>query len=228
MGIDGAPPSVPATRAAAVADELRRRIQTGVLAPGTRLRQAEIAAWFGVSTTPVREAFTVLAKQGLVRHDVHRGVTVYPPTVDDVRENFEIRLALEPLATELAAERAEEHDLKVLDEQVEQLGRAVEGFATGDDLAAYERLDRVFHLRIFAIAHRPRLLEMIESLRDAAVAYAHLHRPSGVDRELLLALQEQHRLLAERLRRGDAPGARRVATDHVWLTGQGASPADPS
>src|ERR1700742_4105097 len=91
------------TRAAAVAEELRRLILSGELPAGTRLRQVELAQRFNVSTTPVREAFTVLARQGLVRHDVQRGVVVFTPTVGDVLENYEIRIALESLATEIAA-----------------------------------------------------------------------------------------------------------------------------
>src|SRR3954449_378144 len=91
------------TRAAAVAEELRRLILSGELKAGTRLRQVELAQRFNVSTTPVREAFTVLARQGLVRHDVQRGVVVFSPSEKDVRENYELGIALEPLATEIAA-----------------------------------------------------------------------------------------------------------------------------
>jgi DNA-binding GntR family transcriptional regulator len=86
-----------------VAEELRRLILSGELKAGARLRQVELAQRFNVSTTPVREAFTVLARQGLVRHDVQRGVVVFSPSEKDVRENYELRIALEPLATEIAA-----------------------------------------------------------------------------------------------------------------------------
>ena len=65
-----------ATRAAAVAEELRRLILSGELAPGTHLRQVELAERFNVSTTPVREALGLLARQGLVRHDVQKGVDI--------------------------------------------------------------------------------------------------------------------------------------------------------
>jgi DNA-binding GntR family transcriptional regulator len=64
------------TRAAAVADELRRMIRAGELAPGTPLRQDHLAAQFGVSSTPVREALTTLVRERLVRYDPHRGARV--------------------------------------------------------------------------------------------------------------------------------------------------------
>src|SRR5262249_47844344 len=104
----------PRTRAAAVAETLRRRIINGDLPPGTRLRQTEVAEQFSVSTTPVREAFTSLAREGFVRQDAHRGVEVFKPTEADIQENYEIRLALEPLAAEIAATSISEDDLALL------------------------------------------------------------------------------------------------------------------
>ena len=65
------------TTAKMVAGMLRDQIQDGGLAPGTRLRQNEIAERFGVSTTPVREAFAQLQAEGLVRIDPHRGAVVF-------------------------------------------------------------------------------------------------------------------------------------------------------
>src|SRR5918992_4459068 len=86
------------TTAKVVAERLRSEIQHGTLAPGTRLRQNDVARRFGVSTTPVREAFAQLQAEGLVRIDPHRGAVVFHPSVDDVLEFYEIREALESLA----------------------------------------------------------------------------------------------------------------------------------
>jgi DNA-binding GntR family transcriptional regulator len=69
-------------------------IQARELEPGQRLRQAEVAARFGVSTTPVREAFTALAQEGFVRQDAHRGVVVFEPSLEELTETFEIREVL--------------------------------------------------------------------------------------------------------------------------------------
>ena len=90
-------------------------IRTGELPAGTHLRQNEIASRFGVSSTPVREAFTSLAREGLVRQDAHRGVVVFVPSREDLEQNYEIRIALEPLATELAAKNVTNDDLARLD-----------------------------------------------------------------------------------------------------------------
>jgi len=60
---------------------------------------------------------------------------------------------------------------------------------------------------------------MIESLRDAAAAYAHLYAVTDDGAQLLAALQAQHEQLVAALRRGDTEAASRIAADHVWLTG---------
>ena len=197
-----------ATRAQAVADEIRRLILTGELEPGTRLRQVELAERFNVSTTPVREAFGLLARQGLVRHDVQRGVVVFTPTVRDVLENYEIRLALEPLATELAAQRIGDADLERLDGVVARM-RAT------DDGLAYLALNRDFHRAIYAAADRPRLLEIIESLRDAFEAYLQFDAAVRPDPQYFARGHAEHEAIAAALRARAPEDARRLMEEHL-------------
>jgi len=216
------------TLAMTVAAELRRMIQAGELAAGAPLRQGELAERFGISTTPVREALVTLTREGLIRHDAHRGALVFPPTPEDIRENFEIRLALEPLATGLAAAGLGDRELEELKRLVARLGEVVRDRLSAFDPARYEELDREFHRHIFRAAGRPRLFEMIESLRDAAAAYAHLDASADSGATLLAALQAQHEQLVAALQRTDAEAATRIAADHVWLTGSrhGFEPGD--
>ncbi|MBS1886085.1 MAG: GntR family transcriptional regulator [Actinobacteria bacterium] len=70
---------VPTTKAGVAAQKLRRMIVLGELKAGTRLRQAETAELLGTSTTPGREAFATLAREGLIHHDAHRGAVVTAP-----------------------------------------------------------------------------------------------------------------------------------------------------
>src|SRR5688572_20697813 len=91
-------PIRPRTAAEAVATRLRQEIQAGEHAPGTPLRQTEVARRLGVSTTPVREAFALLQADGLVRIDRYRGAVVFRPTAEELRDAYEIREALELLA----------------------------------------------------------------------------------------------------------------------------------
>lgn len=155
------------TRASAVAERLRAMIRSGELAPGTHLRQAHLAADFGVSTTPVREAFVALAREGLVRQDAHRGVVVFSPSIDELNELYEIRLALEPLATELAATQIGDAELAALARILAQMQTARPD--------RFVELNAEFHVRIYGAARRPRLREMIEEVREPAAHYVNLN-----------------------------------------------------
>jgi DNA-binding GntR family transcriptional regulator len=196
---------LPATRSEAVAAELRRLIQSGELAPGARLRQAEIAARFGMSTTPVREAFMILAREGVVRQDAHRGVVVFEASLDELTETYEIREVLEGLAAELAAGKLTDEDLAALDSIVEEMRSAKP--------ARYVELNREFHRRIYGAAGRPRLFEMIEQLRDLSRSYNYMtvqqYDPAYRDQ-----VQREHEAINETLHKG-SKRAGRLVREHI-------------
>jgi DNA-binding GntR family transcriptional regulator len=197
---------VPLTRTDAVAAELRRLIQSGELPPGSRLRQTEIARRFGVSTTPVREAFASLAREGLVRQDAHRGVVVFEPSLEELHENYEIRGALEGLATELAVPRLHAHDLDDLRALVDEMRRV------GDE--DFPALNHAFHTRIYAATGRPRLAEMIESLREAAASYLAMTVRS-TDPRYRAAVQDEHDQILGALHAREAKRAGELMKAHL-------------
>src|SRR5690606_2540701 len=88
-----------------VLEEIRRRILTGRLSPGQALVETDLAAQFGVSKTPVREALKTLAGTGLVVMSQYRGVTVRMVDADMAREVYDVRLLLEPEALGRAVRR---------------------------------------------------------------------------------------------------------------------------
>jgi DNA-binding GntR family transcriptional regulator len=94
---------------------LRDRILHGVVAPGDRLNEVEIAGELGVSRGPIREALQRLASDGLVELQAHRGAFVRRLGPAEVRDLFEVRLALETTVARLAAERATDAQLADLD-----------------------------------------------------------------------------------------------------------------
>jgi DNA-binding GntR family transcriptional regulator len=104
----------------ALVDELAATIQSRVLSgeipAGTRLRQESLAAEFGVSRTPVREALRKLQASGLVEVQPRRGAIVRVPSPRDVREAYEVRAELEGLAAELAATRIRDDEVRRLRE----------------------------------------------------------------------------------------------------------------
>jgi len=193
---ESAQTSLGLTRSAAVANELRRLIHSGEFPAGTRLRQVDIAERFAVSTTPVREAFTSLAKEGLVRQDTHRGVIVFAPSSDDLMQNYEIRLTLEPLAARIAASNATADEIAQLAELLE-----VMRVALIDDTARYgAMLNPLFHATIYQAARRPRLAELIQQLRDASAAYVQLLLVKPQPLSYLEAAQAGHAEIVAALR----------------------------
>ena len=90
----------------AIQESLRDAIISGTFAPGDRLRETPIAAHFGVSSTPVREALRQLEAEGLVTLFPRRGAIVVAMSSTEVRELYEIRLLVEPHTTRQAALRA--------------------------------------------------------------------------------------------------------------------------
>jgi DNA-binding GntR family transcriptional regulator len=205
------PLATPLTRADAVAAELRRMILSGELAGGERLRQQEIAERFGVSTTPVREAFTALAREGLVRQDAHRGVVVFEASPADVRENFEIRAALESLAAELAAKAITAEELAELDELLAEMGKVVRR-----DPAYHNRvLNPRFHAIINGAARRPRLLALVDSLRAAAATYQALLVNTDLSDEYINAVQAEHEEIVAALRARAPKRAAQAVRKHV-------------
>jgi len=163
-GLDG-----PRTISGAVAARLRQEIVAGELPAGARLRQVEIARRLGVSTTPVREALAALQREGLVTLHPQRGAVVFLPSVDDLREHYEIRIALEELAVGKAAERFEP-------EWAQPLEALLEEMRTGPQADRYLALNQQFHSELYAHSGRERLVEMIAGLRDASSAYLNIFR----------------------------------------------------
>src|SRR3954471_18567517 len=114
-------PNVFLSKSDAAYAEIRERILSGALAPGSVLAQYELAESLHMSITPLREALRRLRGEGLVELDVHRDARVAPLHVNEARELFEIRLSLDPLGAELAARRRTLADLKAMRESVAQL-----------------------------------------------------------------------------------------------------------
>jgi DNA-binding GntR family transcriptional regulator len=193
-----------------IAAALRHDIVTGRLAAGARLRQVEIAQRFGVSTTPVREAFALLQSDGLVRIDTHRGVTVFLPTMQDLIEHYEIRRALEMLAAEKAAERFQPQDASSLVAILDEMR------ATSDPVRYVER-NQAFHLALYRLSGRSRLVAMIEDLRNASLAYNHLYAAADVPRDAE-RLDAEHREILAACQANDPARAAAAVRDHVSQT----------
>src|ERR671937_1247574 len=98
------------TMAEAALDELREAIVLGELVPGTPLRLEDLAASLGMSISPIREAVRQLEALGLAEHVPHHGAKVVAIDVEELRDLFQVRLAVETMAVRRAAERFADPD----------------------------------------------------------------------------------------------------------------------
>jgi len=144
----------------AAAERLRTLIIEGVLAPGAKLNERELCERLGVSRTPLREAFRMLAGDGLLVQLPNRGAQVVVLSADDAAHAFDVMASLEGLAGELAAARVTDADIADL----RALQGDMEAAHARHDLPAYYRVNRAIHDRLNAIAANPVLAHACRAL----------------------------------------------------------------
>ena len=156
--------------------ELRQRIVDGDYPPGERLTEDRLAADFGVSRNPVREALRIVANEGFVEMVPRRGAFVATPDESTIADMFAVRERLETLAARLAAERATPADVADLRALLEAAREATEGV----DFSRVAELNSQLHLRVIAISGN-RWLSAISScaLPARALGLPDRRRPPG-------------------------------------------------
>ncbi|MGS0896062.1 GntR family transcriptional regulator [Burkholderia stagnalis] len=127
-----------------VVEHLRRFIVEGVLAPGMRLNERELCETLGISRTPLREAFKVLAAEGLLVLSPNRGASVYRMTESEIRETFELMSGLEAFSGELACERITPAELA----EIKALHYSMLACRMQNDLPGYYSRNQEIHDRI--------------------------------------------------------------------------------
>ncbi|MCZ7573257.1 MAG: GntR family transcriptional regulator [Ardenticatenaceae bacterium] len=189
-----------------VANHLRQAIINGQLKPGQKLIQDEIAAEYGISRMPVREAFRTLAAEGYVTIYPHRGVIVTELSTAEIEEIFSIRILLEGWATRLAASSITADSLARLNDLISEMEISQ---ATP---ARYHLLNTAFHDTIFKAAQQPRLRALVMNLRNVVEPYLRIYL-SGEGR--IQRAHSVHKALCEALAARDAEKAEQLAKDHL-------------
>jgi DNA-binding GntR family transcriptional regulator len=195
------------TSAERALESLREDILRGVLAAGARLGEVELAARLGVSRTPVREALSRLAAEGLVELAPNRGARVASWSVDELEGVFALRSLLEPQLTALAVPHATAADL---DELEDLAGRMRDLGST--DLDALVPLNRAFHDRLVALAAAPALATALAAAVHSPLVARNFH---AYDEVSLRRSMAHHVEIVAALRAGDPEWARAVMTAHI-------------
>ncbi len=152
----------------AVVDGIRDMILSGELGPGDWLRQDDLAAEFGVSTMPVREALRQLQAEGLVTLHRRRGAAVSSLSVSEYEEIYYVREALEKLAIRWATEDFERIPIERLESLLAEIESAE---ANQEDIDQRLRLVREFFFTIFQASQRGHLVRILSNLWDLSHQY---------------------------------------------------------
>lgn len=218
----------------ALVDELAATIQarvlSGAIPTGTRLRQESLAAEFGVSRTPVREALRKLQASGLVEVQPHRGALVRRPSARDVREAYEVRAELEGLAASLAASRIRDGELRSLRTAQELFRHSVASLLAwrarrpaeepGHTAAHDEWMaaNDSFHLGIQEAAGNHRLRKTLAALHESFprdLTWIVLGENAGLLEENVA----QHEAILTAIESHDPAESRRLMAEHVLTAG---------
>jgi DNA-binding GntR family transcriptional regulator len=195
------------TSAERALDTLREDILRGTLPAGTRLGEVELADRLGVSRTPVREALSRLAAEGLVELVPNRGARVASWTVDELEGVFALRSLLEPQLTAIAVPHASAADLDALEEL------AAEMVELGDrDFDGLVPLNRAFHGRLVELAAAPALATALAGAVHSPLVARNFHAYDAASLHRSLA---HHAEIVAALRAGDPEWARAVMTAHI-------------
>ena len=191
----------------AVCEALRDAIRKGVLEPGERLMEVQVADELGISRTPVREAIRKLEQEGYVIMMPRRGTYVADVSESDVKEIFEIRSALEALATGLAARRIEQEELETL----QSLLFEIEGYIKKNDIEKIVETDIKFHGLLYQVSRNERLVNIISNLKEQLARFRTLSMsyPGRLYETL-----EEHSEMVEAIANGDV-SARDAAEHHM-------------
>jgi DNA-binding GntR family transcriptional regulator len=188
-----------------VAERLRQQIFSRQLEPGTWIDEMKLAAEFGISRTPMREALKVLAVEGLVTMKVRRGAYVTEMSRDDVAQVYHLLGLLESDAAARVASHATEAqrvELQRLHDRLERQVRQRDGF-----FAANEQ----FHMALLDAAGNRWATQMVTDLRK--VMKLNRHHSLFKQGRLADSLAEHRALMAALLAR-DSEAARRLMREH--------------
>lgn len=207
------PAPTKATRAEELQTRLAEAIVSGLLPPGSSLDEAQIAAEYAVSRTPVREALRQLSSSGLVEIRPHRGAVVAKPDDLQLRDMFAVMGELEALCAAQCALRMGRVERRSLDELHESMASLVRN----GDLNNYSAANIAFHVAIYRGGGNAYLADLASATRRRLAPF---RRAQFEGRDRLSRSHHEHGLVVQAIQRGDGERAASAMRDHIAQSAQ--------
>jgi DNA-binding GntR family transcriptional regulator len=196
-----------------VYEQIRADILSLRLAPGAEMREAELAARFEVSKSPVRDALMRLERENLVITLPRQGYRVAPVSLSDVQDMFHLRIALERACMERIVRQASDEQLVSLE--------PFRRFERDDWAAGFIEYNRAFHRKLAEIAGNPRMRDQLNNLIDQmerAVLMSVNRATQGSGNAS--GLVEEHSRMIDSLQQRQVKRAERQAEQHIAAAGK--------
>lgn len=194
-----------------VYESLRKRIITIDLKPGELLKETELMAHYGIGRSPLRDILMQLERDDLINRFPRSGTVVTPVDINHLRHITEIRVPLEGLAGQLAAERISDvqlNDLQKILEKVNQLENSNEG-----SMETFMELDSQFHKIIYEACNNPKLGNILQDLQGI---YSRVWHYIGLDRNDILNQFNDLREMWAALAIKDGERAKKSMEQHIF------------
>jgi DNA-binding GntR family transcriptional regulator len=188
-----------------VLDTIRRRILTGEFRPGQKINESEIAVNLGISRSPVREAFRILERDGLIITLPRKGSYITDISLKDLEELFEIRKILECYALDCIKKRAKKSPEKI-QSMIEELDRNL--------LKKHDPFSVIsgFHYSLVELSNNSRLIELYKILAVSLRRYWLIYHSEKGQRDISL---EHHQEILNILKEGNYSGTKTLLKKHI-------------
>jgi DNA-binding GntR family transcriptional regulator len=204
------PPGV--TLAESLRQKLEEAIAAGHLEPGSRLDEQEIAQRFGVSRTPVREAFRLMAANNLVELRGRQGATVRAISAEALIEMFQVMAELEGLCARLAARRVSQ----AWRDEISEIHQRLKAAGEAGNIDMFYDVNQEFHEAIYEASRNAFLADQTRKLRNQVAAYR--RRVTRMPNRIADTVRE-HEAIMQAILAHDPERAHSTMRDHVNLLG---------
>jgi DNA-binding GntR family transcriptional regulator len=186
-----------------IVEDLERKIISGILQPGQRIIEEALCKTFGVSRSPVREAFQIMESRGFVLREPRKGISVARITRRGAEDIYRIRASLEGLAISLAVRNRTPDLIKKLRKMHEQMVRT----AKKENGTTYHQLNQKFHEMIVNACGNERLIHLIGNFDKQTMRYRMTasSSPGWMDNSAKI-----HEAIIASFEAGDAEAAERI------------------